>query len=265
MLREYAAWPLFTTVGIDSFFYRPPSANTLRTYAEMLPEGFRCLSKVYDHITAHTFAGPRELARAGELNPDWLNADRYQNEVLGPLQEHFAQHLGPQVFEFQSIARAAKMTPALFAERLDRFFSALPRTAQYAVELRNDGLLSPEHFAVLRAHNVAHVFNSWTRMPSIGEQLLLYESITADFVVMRALLRPGRGYQEAVEAFAPYDHIQDENPQLRADIVGLARTAIQTRIPAYLLVNNRAEGSAPLTILAVAQALENSLPGASSL
>jgi hypothetical protein len=33
-------------------------------------------------------------------------------------------------------------------------------------------------------------------------------------------------------------------------------TAVQTKIPAYLLVNNRAEGSAPLTIAAVAELLK---------
>jgi len=32
-------------------------------------------------------------------------------------------------------------------------------------------------------------------------------------------------------------------------------TAVRTRIPAYLLVNNRAEGSAPLTIAEVARLL----------
>jgi hypothetical protein len=30
---------------------------------------------------------------------------------------------------------------------------------------------------------------------------------------------------------------------------------VQTRIPAYLLVNNRAEGSSPLTVAAVARML----------
>jgi hypothetical protein len=122
----------------------------------------------------------------------------------------------------------------------------------YAVELRNNEFLAPEYFAVLREHGVAHVFNSWSRMPAIGEQLLLHDAITAPFLVSRALLRPGRTYAEAVDAFAPYDHVQDENPPLRADLVALAKAALELRIPAYLIVNNRAEGCAPLTIAAVA-------------
>lgn len=255
MLAEYARWPLFRSVGVDSFFYAPPSAKTLNSYNEALPAGFPCVTKVWDRITAHTFANPREKARWGQPNPDWLNAELFLAEVAAPMREHFAEHTGPFVFEFQTIAKKGGFTPAEFAERLDRFFGALPTDLPYAVEIRNSEYLSPEYFAVLRTHGVAHVFNSWTRMPAIGEQLLLHDSITANFVISRALLRPGRTYSQAVDAFAPYDHVQDENPTLRADITALAKAALELRIPAYLIVNNRAEGSAPLTIAAVARRL----------
>jgi uncharacterized protein YecE (DUF72 family) len=256
MLAEYARWPLFRTVGIDSFFYRPASAKVLADYAAALPAGFPCVSKVWDRITAHTFASPRDKARWGESNPDWLSAELFLNEVLGPMREHFADHLGPLIFEFQAIARKHQVSAADFAGHLDRFFSALPTDAPYCVEIRNREYLSDEYFAVLRQHGVGHVFNAWTRMPAIGEQLLLHEAITAPFVVSRALLRPGRSYAQAVDAFAPYDHVQDENPTLRADLAALARTALELRIPAYLIVNNRAEGCAPLTIAAVAERLK---------
>jgi Protein of unknown function DUF72 len=131
----------------------------------------------------------------------------------------------------------------------------LPREGEYAVEIRNDDFLTPMYFAVLREHGVAHVFNSWTRMPPIGHQLDLPGSIPASFIVARALLRPGRTYNEAVDAFAPYDQIREPNPKLRRDLVRLVQTAADLRIPAYLLVNNRTEGSAPLTIAAIAEML----------
>ena len=99
------------------------------------------------------------------------------------------------------------------------------------------------------------MFNSWTRMPSIGDQLEHPDCITARFIVARALLKPGRTYADAVDRFQPYDRIQEPNPGLRRDLVKLVRTAAGLRLPAYLLVNNRAEGSAPLTIVAVAEML----------
>jgi uncharacterized protein YecE (DUF72 family) len=257
-LAEYARWPLARTVGIDSFLYRPPSAATLAAYAAALPPDFRCVSKVWDRITAHTFNSPRAAARRGERNPDWLNTHLFIDEVLGPMREKFSQHLGPLVFEFQAIGERDGCTPGQFIQALDRFLGTLPTDARYAVEVRNAEFLSPPYFSVLRHHGVAHVFNSWTRMPPIGEQLLLHESITADFIVARALNRPGRTFAQAVKALAPYDHIQDENAGLRNDLVALARTAINLRIPAQVIIGNRAEGCSPLTIAAVAQMLVNS-------
>ena len=53
----------------------------------------------------------------------------------------------------------------------------------------------------------------------------------------------------------PYDRIREPNPELRRDLVRLIETAVNARIPAYLLVNNRAEGSSPLTVAAVASML----------
>ncbi len=255
MLGEYARFPLFSTVGIDSTFYGPPTEKSLRSYAAALPPGFPCVSKVWERITVHTFAKAREKLRAGQANPDFLSAEVFLNEVWGPHQHWFREHTGPFVFEFQAIARTDEVTPAEFAGRLDEFLNQLPTEGRYAVEVRNAEFLTPAYFAVLREHDVAHVFSSWTRMPSMGEQLDLAGSIPATFLVARALLRPGRLYEDAVEAFAPYDRIQDPNPELRSDLVRLVDAAEQLRIPAYLLVNNRAEGSAPRTIAAVARLL----------
>jgi len=255
MLAEYAEWPLFSTVGIDSSFYNPLSPKTLTEYAAALPPGFRCVSKVWDRITVHTHSKMRDKAHAGQANPDFLNPELFVEAVLNPCLDHFSDHLGPFVFEFQAITKKQKVGPQDFADLLDRFFAALPREAPYAVEVRNEEYLTPAYFAVLREHGVGHCFNSWTRMPSIGEQLDLPGAIGAPFVVARALLRPGRYYAAAVDAFQPYDAIRDRNPALRSDLVRLVETAVKARIPAYILVNNRAEGSAPLTITAVARML----------
>ena len=255
MLEEYSAFPLFRTVGIDSSFYAPPTEEVLASYAERLPAGFPCVSKVWNQVTVHTFAKPLDRARAGKVNPDFLSPEVFLEAVYQPYQQFFADNAGPFVFEFQAIGRGAGLGPSEFADRLDGFFSALPREGQYAVEVRNDEFLTPMYFAVLREHGVAHVFNSWTRMPAIGDQLDLPGSISGPFIVARALLRPGRTYDEAVDAFAPYDRIQEPNPELRLDLLRLIDTAVQTRIPAYLLVNNRAEGSSPLTVAAVVRML----------
>jgi uncharacterized protein YecE (DUF72 family) len=255
MLEEYSAFPLFGTVGIDSSFYGPPTENVLRSYAEHLPAGFPMVSKVWSQITVHTFTKAQDPARAGKVNPDFLNPDLFMEEIFEPYQRHLAANSGPFVFEFQTIAKSTGINPESFAGRLDQFFTALPRDAQYGVEIRNEEFLTPMYFAVLREHGVAHVFNSWTRMPPLGHQLDLPGSVSGPFILARALLRPGRTYDEAVDTFAPYDRIREPNPKLRRDLARLVEEAVRLRIPAYLLVNNRAEGSAPLTIAAVAEML----------
>ena len=253
-LEEYARYPLFRTVGIDSAFYDPPSEEVLAAYARALPPGFPCVSKVWDRITARRFSGDRRWGNlAGMLNPDFLNADLFKDAVLGPYERAFKDHAGCFVFEFQAMRGKDLPSPDRWAELLDGFLAALPRGRRYAVELRNPELLRDGHGEVLVRHGVAHVFNSWTEMPPIGEQLELPWIFPADFTVARALLKPGRAYADAVRLFAPYQRVQEELPELRLDLVRLIDETLRRRIEAFILANNRAEGNAPETIRAVAR------------
>lgn len=261
MLEEYARFPLFRTVGIDASFYAAPTPEVLRGWEERLPAGFPCVSKVWQQLTVHTWTKAQDPNKAGMPNPDFLNPARFIESIGEPSIAHFSDNLGPLVFEFQQIPRTSGLGPQEFADRLDAFFGRLPRELAYAVEVRNEEFLTPAYFAVLREHDVAHVFNSWTRMPPIGAQLDLPGALTAPFIVARALLRPGRTYDDAVDAFSPYDRVLDADPGVRTDLVRLAQLALAANVPAYILVNNRLEGSAPLTILAVVQMLA-AAPGA---
>ena len=88
-------------------------------------------------------------------------------------------------------------------------------------------------------------------MPPLNKQIEIAEEFTTSFTVVRALLRAGRSYEQAVEAFAPYDRIQDENPKTREAIKEFIKRARRKREPAYLFINNRLEGNAPMTIKAI--------------
>src|SRR6476646_7041830 len=80
MLEEYAAFPLFRTVGIDSSYYGPPTESVLRSYAESLPSGFPSISKVWSQLTVHTFTKTQDPDRAGKMNPDFLNPELFQGD-----------------------------------------------------------------------------------------------------------------------------------------------------------------------------------------
>ncbi len=101
-----------------------------------------------------------------------------------------------------------------------------PRGFRYAVEIRNPEYLTPGYLDLLKSRNVAHVFNAWTRMPTLDNQAQLPDAFTADFTVVRALLKRGRGYDDAVKTFEPYKLVQEPNEGARAgmaEIVGLSR------------------------------------------
>lgn len=255
MLHEYARHPLFGAVGVDSSYYRPLAPATWRSYAAQLPPDFPCLTKVWHRVTAHSFTGHQDGGAAGAPNPDFLNPELCVNEVIGPALEAGGTHVGPFIFELQTIAKGGRVSPDDFADRLDRFLSVLPSEARYAVELRNAEYLTPGYFAVLRSSGVAHVFSAWTRMPPIGAQLDRPDAVSAPFLVARAIVSPGRGYDESVNAFAPFDRIREEDSALRSDLVRLARLSESLRLPTYVIVGNRTEGCSPLTIEAVVRLL----------
>jgi hypothetical protein len=108
---------------------------------------------------------------------------------------------------------------------------------------------------VLASHGVAHVFNAWTRMPGLEEQVQLDDAYTADFTVVRALLRRGRAYDQAVKSFEPYRLIQEPDEGARDGMKRVAERAKEKRVPSFLFVNNRLEGNAPGTIAAVVDEL----------
>jgi uncharacterized protein YecE (DUF72 family) len=247
-LAEYVRYPLFRTVGIDSAFYEPPSEEELRAYAQALPPGFPCVSKVWDRITV-------KRLDQGKENPDFLNAELFKDAVLGPYSRAFREHAACFVFEFRTMRGKDLPDPIDWADALDAFLAQLPSDFRYAVELRNAELLTPFHGDVLKRHHVAHVFNSRTEVPPIGAQLDLAWTFPAGFTVARALLPPGRRYSDAVKAFEPYDRVREPLPELRRDLRRLIEEALRRRIEAFILASNRAEGNAPGTIREVVGSL----------
>ena len=251
-LALYASSGRFDTVEADFTFYRPQSAAEWRRWAGALPTRFPVVSKVWEEITCERFPKiERHGARAGQPNPNYLSVEAFRREVLDPAEEGFADHLAPFVFEFGRDARPGPDRKARFRDRLDRFLGALPRHRRYAVEIRTREYLDAEHVALLRAHGVSPVLNWWTHMPELSEQFAVPGAADADFWLARVLVAPGRAYADAVQFFVPYDRIKEEHPEMRADAARIAREAEARRKEFFLIVNNRAEGSAPYTIDAI--------------
>ena len=253
-LREYAE--VFSAVSVDAGYYAFPTAAGVASLCQV-PEGFRFSFKVTADLTLRQFPRlDRFGPRAGHPNPQFLDADLFCRSFLAPLEPH-RKHIGVLMFEFTRFAPGTWATPSAFAEALDAFFHQLPTGWQYGVELRNPELLHPDYLAVLTRHRVSHILNNWQAMPDVGEQLAVPGILTTHFTTARFLLKPGRPYAQAVNLFSPYQHLREPLPQARAAARQLLATLTARPAttpappPSHLFVNNRLEGQALETWLAI--------------
>jgi uncharacterized protein YecE (DUF72 family) len=249
-LAEYAE--VFKTVSVDAAYYQFPTAESVEQLMRQVPGDFLFTFKVTDELTLRRFPNlPRFGRRAGQNNPHFLNAELFQSAFLGPCLPHRA-NAGMLLFEFARFRKEDFERGRDFVAALDAFLAKLPAGWRYGVEVRNPAFLQPDYFAMLASHGVAHVFNSWEGMPSVAEQMDLEGSFTSPgFCGARFLLRPGRRYEEAVKLFSPYDRIQDIYPEGRAAGARLLRMALGKNIKAFVYLNNRFEGNALETLLAM--------------
>lgn len=253
-LREYASWPLFGTVGVDRSYYEPLSVDDLAHYAKMLPEGFRCVMKVWSRVTTRVFPDhPRFGDMAGRPNPDFLDPDLFSAAVAGPVLEAFADHAGPMVLQLPPAP--GPVDPRELEARLSGFLSEVPAELEYAVELRDRRLFTDGYLGVLREHGASHVFNHWSAMPPLGEQLAREGSMPGPVVVVRLLLPPGARYEELKDEYAPFDRIVAPDETMRQATVDLCRAAGDRGYDVFVIVNNKAEGCSPLTVHALAERL----------
>lgn len=251
-LAEYAE--VFKTVCVDAAYYAFPGAKYLAGLREQVPADFLFSFKVTDDITLKHFPNlPRFGRRAGQANPDFLNADRFATAFLGPL-EAIRAHVGLLIFEFSHFHPPDYHRGRDFVQDLDDFLRRLPAGWRYGVELRNRTFLHPRYFDVLTRHGVTHVFNSWEAMPPVAEQRLTPGCRTVPGLIgARFLLRPGRRYEEAVRQFSPYDQVREVYPEGREAGADLIAETLAARggIQAFIYINNRFEGNALATLAAM--------------
>ena len=255
-LEAYAKHPLLRTVGVDRSYYEPLTVEQWRAYARQLPSGFRVVAKAWSEVTTAVFADhPRLGARAGQRNPAFLDPALTLSHVARPYLEGMGEHAGPLVFELPQIPERLLPRQDDFLARLSALFDAMPAGLPLAVELRTRALLSLPYLDLLRARNVSHVVNFWTAMPTPAEQAALGADEPGADVIFRLMLPPGARYAELEAAYAPYDRIVAPQPAMRREVLEIIERAVAKGRGAFVIVNNKVEGSSPLTVFALAEAL----------
>jgi hypothetical protein len=101
-------------------------------------------------------------------------------------------------------------------------------------------------------------------MTPIAEQAALFPGVPLRAVVVRWMLGGSQSFEEARDRYAPFDRLIDEDPASRDAIAELAVRAIAANLPVYVIANNKAEGSGPRSVFALAERISQKLGSAAS-
>ena len=253
-LPLYSQHPLLRTVGVDRTYYRPMTAAQFADYAAQVPETFRFLVKAHEYCTLAGFGDhPRYGARRGQPNRLFLDPHYATQEVIGPFTDGLKDKAGPLLFQFSPQDDTCLTGSGSFVERLYQFLDRLPRGPVYTVELRNTTLFTPEYVDALSAVGACHCLNGHPSMPPVRKQAALVQPERSQAVVIRWMQVRHLSYQAAKHKYVPFNRIVDADPTSRRAVAELCLDGSVRQQPTYVIVNNKAEGCAPLSIFQLAR------------
>jgi uncharacterized protein YecE (DUF72 family) len=270
-LAAYAQHPLLRAVGIDRSFYQPLAVADYVRYASQVPEDFRFLVKAPALITDAVVR--RERGQPLEANPHFLDPVAARELFVGPTVEGLGARTGPLVFQLPPLPRESTHGNAAIAtiERIGAMLAGLPVTVGdvapiYAVELRNAELLTPRYVRMLREHGARPCIAIHARMPPAARQSAALRAMDASEgdgddwrmkgpLVVRWSLASGFRYDEAKNRYAPFDRLIDPDIPTRGTLTHLIHVALRSGQPSFVIANNKAEGSAPLTVIELARSV----------
>lgn len=264
-LAAYARIPLLRTVSLDRTFYAPITTVEYARYAAQVPEHFSFVVKAPALVCDAVMRD--EQGRGKVPNPHFLDPAIAAREFVVPCLEGLQAKAGPLVFQVSPLPRGMVEDSAVLIDRLAAFFTALPRELGkqrplYAVELRNAELLTPRLMRVLREQRVRYCVGLHDRMPEIERQERALESLdggTPGDLVVRWNLHRGFLYQAAKQRYEPFDRLIDEDPETRQALARMAARTFKAGRKVWITANNKAEGSAPLSLLKLAEEIASAL------
>jgi uncharacterized protein YecE (DUF72 family) len=258
-LEAYAQIPLLRTVSLDRTFYAPITAVQYQGYARQVPDHFSFVVKAPALVCDAVMRD--EEGRGKVPNPHFLDAAIAAREFVVPCLEGLGAKAGPLVFQVSPLPRSLVEEAATLVERLAAFFAALPQELGkhrplYALELRNAELLTPRLMKMLSSAGVRYCVGLHDRMPEVERQEVALKSLdgaTPGPLVVRWNLHRGFLYQAAKQRYEPFDRLIDEDVDTRLILARMAADAFKAGQKVWITANNKAEGSAPLSLLKLAE------------
>ena len=255
-LGPYASHPLLRTVGVDRGYYRPVPIEALRRMAIQVPDDFRFVLKAPRQVTSPRL-GWEARAGAGTgrglANPDFLDAAVATRLVVEPFVEGLGERGGILLFQFPPMRVTSLERGRHFLKVLEGFLRRLPRGPVYAVELRDPILWGSHLLDALVEGGGVPGYAIHPNVPPLEDQLARVPPTLFGTTLMRWLLPPDRGYEEARAEHFPFGRMGAPDPARRRQVAELCRSGIDAGRPTFIVVNNKAEGSAPLSVAALGE------------
>jgi uncharacterized protein YecE (DUF72 family) len=261
-LNAYARHPLLNTVCIDRAFYTPLDLVQYRAYASQVPDRFRFVVKAPGAVTQSWLRGGDGTPKG---NPTFLDAGYALEHFVEPCLRGLGTKAGALLFQFPPLGRAQLRDPSRFISRLHGFLGALPEGPLYAVEMRDAAVLSRRFFAAVREGGAHYTVSVHPRLPAVAVQAAGMAGSGPGPLVVRWNLNPREEYEAAKARYSPFDRLVDEDVSTRESIARLVAPPLAAAQPVYVIANNKAEGSAPLTLARLGSAIAETLRAARSL
>ena len=252
-LAAYAAHPLLRTVSIDRSYYGRIEESTYAQWADDVPAGFRFVIKVDRAVTVPDL---RSGSGAASLpNPLFLDPRQAESSTIAPALRGLGERAGVFLLQFSPFAARAVGGSRIFARRLGEFLNALPRGIPFAVEIRSPELFTPRLIETLAKTDAVYCHTVHPAMPGLAQQLAAVPANGFPRLVIRWMLHSGMRYDQARDHYHPFHRLVDEDPETRSLIAGACRHADRLDREAYVLINNKAEGSARLSATRLAESI----------
>ena len=268
-LSAYARHPLLRAVSIDRGFYQSLTASQYERYAQQVPEDFRFTVKAPALVTDAQVRS--EDGRGKQANTAFLDPRLAIQEFIAPALEGLGGRIGALVFQLSPLPLAMLDRMPEQLDRLHAMLAALPSLrdaapeAVVAVEVRDPEWLTPDFVAVLKGTGARYCLGLHPKLPPIQEQLPLLRAMWPGPMVCRWNLNRIHGpfgYEDAEKKYGEYAQVLDPDPDTRAVLAKVIRATAEAGHPAYVTVSNHAEGSAPLSVRALAKEIAPAPPDA---
>ena len=257
-LTAYAAHPLLRAVCIDRGFYRPLTASAFERHAQQVPPGFRFTVKAPSLVTDALLRS--DDGRGQEANPMFLDASAALQDFIAPAIEGLGDKIGALVFQLSPLPGPLLARMGEQFDRLHAMLLTLPRlpAGAIAVEVRDPQWLTPDLTSLLRDAGARYCLGLHPKLPPLAEQLPLLRAMWPGPLVVRwnlNRLHGPYGFEAAEKRYGEFNEMLDPDPDTRAELARVIRGTASAGQDVFVTISNHAEGSAPLSVRALAQAI----------